>query len=121
MKKQGGGSLVGVSSVAGARGHFRAPAYNASKAFLWSYLEGLSAKAGKEKSGVRVTDIRPGFVETPMTEGNKQMFWVASAQKAARQIVQSIEKGHRVAYVTRRWRLAKWVLQALPAWVYRTI
>ncbi len=60
------GHLVGISSVAGARGDGMAPAYNASKAFISNYLEGLRKKAAKESLAITVTDIRPGFVDTAM-------------------------------------------------------
>lgn len=64
--RRGSGHLVGISSVAGARGDGMAPAYNASKAFISNYLEGLRKKAAKEGLAITVTDIRPGFVDTAM-------------------------------------------------------
>jgi short-subunit dehydrogenase len=121
LKKQGHGTLVGISSIAGERGHFRAPAYNATKAFVSNYLQGLHAKAHKENRKLSVVDIRPGFVLTPMTEQNKEMFWVATVEKAAKQIISAIENRKKVAYITRRWALVAFALRNLPAWVYRTI
>jgi short-subunit dehydrogenase len=106
------GQLVGISSIAGLRG--LRSAYSGSKAFVSTYLEGLQLKADSLRVDVRVTDIKPGFVATPMTEGRSDMFWVAPADTAARQIYDAIRKKKRHAYVTKRWRLMAWVMKSLP-------
>ena len=62
------------------------PPYNASKAFLSNYLQGLRHRAAKRCPGVVVTDVKPGYVSTSMTSGNPGMFWVTSAAEAAEQI-----------------------------------
>ncbi len=115
--EQGSGHLVGISSLAALRGGRDAPAYNASKAFVSNYLEGLRQKVGKKRLPITVTDIQPGFVETAMAQGEAK-FWVAAPEKAARQIVKAIEKKRNHAYVTRRWRLIAWLLKAIPRAVY---
>jgi hypothetical protein len=43
----------------------------------------------KLKLPVVVTDVQPGFVDTPMAKADRQ-FWVASPQTAARQIAAAI-------------------------------
>jgi short-subunit dehydrogenase len=118
FKKQGHGHLVGISSIAALRGNPFAPAYGASKAFMSSYLEALSVKAYRENPRILVTDIKPGFVDTAMIDG-KQTFWVASARKAAEQIVAAIKKGKRHAYITHRWRLIAWLIKLAPHWLYK--
>jgi len=116
--KQGHGHLVGISSIAALRGSRQAPAYNASKAFVCNYLEGLRHMAMKSKLPIYVTDIQPGFVDTRMAQGDR-IFWRASTEKAARQIYRAIERKKPHAYVTRRWRLIAWVLKILPNWLYK--
>jgi len=117
-QREGSGQLVGVSSVASIRGGRTAPAYNASKAFISNYMEGLRQKAAHHKFPFYVTDIRPGFVDTPMTSQNKNMHWVATPEKAARQIMSAIRRRARVAYITRRWRLVAAVLSWIPRGIY---
>jgi len=112
------GHLVGLSSVAAVRGSGGTPAYNASKAFVVSYLEGLSQRAARRHPFITITDIRPGFIDTPMTRGQKGMFWLATPETAARQIAQAIEARKAVAYVPGRWRLVACLLKALPRWLY---
>jgi short-subunit dehydrogenase len=119
--ERGGGHLVGISSVAALRGGNQAPAYAASKAFVANYLEGLAGISHQRKLGIAVTDIRPGFVDTPMTKGQKGMFWVAEPHVAVRQIVRAIRCRRRVAYVTRRWGIIAALMRILPHWIYRKL
>lgn len=119
FQTQGSGHLVGISSVAGLRGNKEAPAYNASKAFQINYLEGLRQKTTKNNQ-ITVTDIRPGFVDTRMAQG-EGLFWVSSAQRAAEQILQAIEAKKSIVYVTKRWRLVAWILHLLPSFVYNRL
>lgn len=105
-----GGHLVGISSVAGEIGSPSLPAYSASKAYVSRYLEGLRYRAGDD---VAVTDVRPGFVDTPMSPESER-FWECSPETAASQIAGAIAKEKSVAYVTRRWWLVSKVLGLLP-------
>lgn len=118
--QQGRGHLVGISSLAALRGGGDAPAYNASKAFASSYLQGLRHKAAKQGKTIHITDIRPGFVDTAMAKGDG-LFWVQSPQKAATQIFNAIQKKRKVAYITKRWRLVAWILKVLPDAIYHRI
>lgn len=117
---RGGGQLLAISSVAALRGNPQAPAYNASKAYLSNYLEGLRLKAAKARLAITVTDIQPGFVATDMAQG-EGLFWVAPVERAAAQIYRAIREKRSHAYVTRRWRLVAWLLKILPDFVYRRI
>jgi short-subunit dehydrogenase len=116
--KQGHGHIAATSSIAAIRGNSAAPAYSASKAFMSTYLEGLYIKAGKLKKNIYVTDIQPGFIKTKMAKGKGQ-FWVASVEKAAKQIYTGIERKRRKLYVTKRWRLIAWALKWMPHAILR--
>ena len=116
FERQGYGYLAAISSIAGIRGG-GAPAYNASKAFVSNYLQGLRHRAYRCGKPIYVTDIQPGFVDTPMAQGDG-LFWVSSPEKAAMQIYRALERRKRHCYVTRRWRLIAWVLKILPEPLY---
>jgi short-subunit dehydrogenase len=118
--RQGAGHLVGISSIAAIRGGAEAPAYNASKAFISNYLQGLRQKAAKSKLAITVTDIQPGFVDTDMAKG-EGIFWMAPVQKAAAQIYRAIERKRPHAFVTKRWRLVAWMLKIMPDFLYHRI
>lgn len=115
--RKGEGHLVGISSVSSLRGDAASPAYGASKAFVSNYLEALRFRALKENKNICVTDIRPGWVDTVMANG-EQTFWLASIDKAAKQIYQAISRKKKLAYITKRWRLFAWLVKALPDWAY---
>jgi short-subunit dehydrogenase len=117
--QQGRGHIVGVSSIASIRGSHIATVYSASKAFISSYMEGLRIRFFKKKLDIVVTDIRPGFVLTPMTEKNKGMFWVATAEKAAQQIYDAIIARKDIAYITKRWAIIGFLYKLLPEFLLK--
>ena len=121
FKKQQFGHLVGISSIASIRGSRAAPVYFASKAYQKSYLEGLFIKTKTIKSKkVFISEIRPGFVDTPMALGEK-VFWMVPVEKAAQQIYTAIKKKKRVVYISKRWILVAWVLKIVPTWLLKKL
>lgn len=117
---QGHGKLIGISSVAAVRGSSHAPAYNASKAFVASYLEGLRGRASKECPKLQITEIRPGFVDTAMMKAEKP-FWLTSPQTAVKSLLSAVQRGKAIAYVPRRWQLIAILLKILPASIYHKL
>ncbi len=111
------GHIVGISSIGALRGSREAPAYNASKAFVSNYLEGVRCKMKKVNPRITVTDVMPGFVDTEMAKGDG-IFWVAPAEIAARQICRAIQKKKARAIITARWRIIAAVLKWMPDWLY---
>jgi len=114
---QGSGHIAAISSIAALRGSAECPAYNASKAYMSNYLEGLSCKAGAYGKAIAVTDIKPGFVDTAMAQGNG-LFWVAPAEKAARQIHRIIARRKPGGYVTKRWSFIALLFKIIPRRLY---
>lgn len=97
------GQLVGVSSLAGRRGMPSAAAYSASKAALSTFLE--TARIDLAPKGIRVSDVQPGFVETPMTAKNRfPMPFMWPADRAARFVADRLEDAP--ALVAFPWQLA---------------
>jgi len=118
--KQKKGQIAVTSSIASIRGNSLTPAYNASKAYVSSYMEGLSIKMYKQKLPIYLTDIQPGFVDTEMAQGNG-IFWVAPVEKAAKQIYRAIKNKKRRVYVTKRWWIIAQILKVLPYSIYKHI
>jgi short-subunit dehydrogenase len=118
FQQQGSGQFAAITSVAAIRGGRHAPAYNASKAYQVNYLEGLRQKAKNLKLPLCITDIRPGFVDTAMAQGDG-MFWVAPVEKAAKQIFKAIENKRDVVYITNRWRLVAFLFRLIPGFLYK--
>ena len=113
------GQIAAISSIAGDRGRSGNPAYNASKAALTTYLEGLRNRLFR--FGVTVSTVKPGFVGTKMTAGKKGLFWVAPPEKAARIIADRLGRGHEVFYVYRRWGLLGLLLRHVPRFLFKRI
>lgn len=121
LEKKKEGCVVGISSVACHRGSGRSPAYNASKAFMSNYMEGLRQKLST--TSVKVIDIRPGWVDTEMVRGRKGLWGIVSPEKAAEDIFRAIQKGKKIAYVPSWWRIVMGFFKRIPEpvfhWGYR--
>lgn len=69
VSREGGGSLVGVASLAAVEGAARNQAYGASKGGLISMIKGISVELARY--GVRANAILPGWIATDMTEASQ--------------------------------------------------
>lgn len=114
--KQQRGHFVAISSFSGLFGFRTSPAYTSAKGYQINYLEALRQKAHRSKHPIYITDIRPGFVDTDISKELKR-FWVATPEKAARQIFRAIRRKCDVAYVSKRWRIMAVVVKLIPSWV----
>jgi short-subunit dehydrogenase len=111
------GHLTSITSIAAARGNKTAPAYNASKAFQSSYLEGIRLKFLQENKNIHVTEIIPGYMDTQMAKGER-LFWMCSINKAAQQTKKAIDLKKRRAFVSRRWIIIYKIYRYLPSFLY---
>jgi decaprenylphospho-beta-D-erythro-pentofuranosid-2-ulose 2-reductase len=119
MQAQGQGSIAVISSVAGDRGRASNYLYGSAKAAVSAFLSGLRQRLSSE--GVNVLTIKPGFVDTPMTEQFKKGVLWASADQVAAGIVRAIEKRRSVAYLPWFWSVIMLVIRSIPEMVFRRI
>lgn len=114
--KERQGQLVGITSLTKYFPNRSVPSYNASKIFASNYLSSMRLRLrGKH---LFVTEIIPGFIDTPMLKNPQRTFWLVPADKAARQIITAIEKKRKRLVVSKRWYLIRWLLPWLPHWIY---
>jgi short-subunit dehydrogenase len=114
------GTILGISSIAGERGRRGNPAYCTTKAALTTYLEALRNRCSRY--GVNVVTIKPGFVDTAMTRGMKGLFWLISAEKAAKQSLALARTGKSgSAFVPSRWALVAFIVRSLPSFIFRKL
>ncbi len=112
------GFIAALSSVAGDRGRKLNYIYGASKAGLSVYLQGLRNRL--HASGVQVTTIKPGFMDTPMTYGMKlPKPLVAAPDAAARAMARAILKGRNIVYVPFFWQYIMWIIRSIPEWQFK--
>jgi NAD(P)-dependent dehydrogenase (short-subunit alcohol dehydrogenase family) len=120
FEAQRSGTILGISSVAGDRGRRVAPVYGASKAGLTTFLEALRNRCARY--GVNVVTVKPGFVDTEMTRGRKGLFWLISADEAARRSLALAARGSSASgYVPRRWAALMLVVRLIPSFVFRRL
>lgn len=115
------GQIVGISSVASQRGSKMAIGYSATKAFMSNYMQGQRQEATSKNLPITITDIRPGYIETPMTQGQKGMFWVAKSEHAASLIYDAIIKKKNVSYIPGKWRFAAWIMRNIPEFIWNKL
>lgn len=120
MVERGRGVLVGVSSVAGARGLPTGSAYSASKAALHTYLESL--RIDLKRHGVQVVEIAPGFIKSEMTRKNRfPMPFLMDVAPASEVFARGILKKKATVVAPWQFRLILPLLRKMPDWLYRWI
>jgi short-subunit dehydrogenase len=120
FRQQQRGHIVAISSVAGLRGNRFAPGYGAAKAYNINYMQSLRQLAHHEKLDIVLTDVRPGFVDTVMAQGDG-VFWSAPVEKAARQLVRAVDRRCSVVYVTKRWRYVALLIKIIPPFIFEKL
>ena len=117
FRHQGHGHIAAISSIASLRGLGPAPSYSATKAYQAHYLESLHQLALASGAPIYVTNIRPGFVNTPLLAHPEKFFWVVPLGRAADQIIFALARKKSTVTVTRRWKLIVPILLSLPNWI----
>lgn len=108
------GQIAAITSVAGTKGIGRLSAYSASKKCAQTYLVALEQLAYEEKADICFTDIRPGWIRTPLLEKTKSYPMEMTLDYAVPFIIKAIVKKERVAYVDWRWGLLAAAWKRLP-------
>ena len=118
FEQQGHGHLAVISSIAGTKGLGAAPAYSATKGFQNIYMDALDQLARMKKLNIRFTDIRPGFVATPLLNNQKKYPMLMDAPIVALDIVSAIEKKKRIAIIDWKFRLLVGFWRLIPKWIW---
>lgn len=112
------GQIAVISSIARTRGLGAAPAYSASKRFTSHYMESLcQLKRIKGLRHLHLTDIRPGFVRTPLIEGSHFPMQL-DARRVAAIIVAAIRRRQAVVTINWLYRLLVFFWQLIPRWLW---
>jgi NAD(P)-dependent dehydrogenase (short-subunit alcohol dehydrogenase family) len=108
-----GGRIAAITSVAGDRGRQSNYLYGAAKGGLSRYLQGLRHRLASD--GIKVVDVRPGFVDTPMTAHIDKggPLW-AAPEKVAADIVRALERGRSTVYTPWFWGPIMRIVRTVP-------
>jgi decaprenylphospho-beta-D-erythro-pentofuranosid-2-ulose 2-reductase len=119
LRRQGHGTLVVLSSVAGERVRAANFVYGATKAAIDGFAQGLGDAL--RPSGARVLVVRPGFVRTKMTAGMPEAPFATTPEVVARDTVAALRAGKELAWSPRVLRAVFAVLRHLPRAVFRRL
>lgn len=111
---RGVGHIVAVTSVAGTNGIGNMAAYSSAKCFDQCYLRALNQLAISQKLKIKFTDIRPGWVRTPLLDDNSNYPMTMTTQYVVRQIIKSIRHNRRVSVIDWRWNLVVGLWRLIP-------
>jgi decaprenylphospho-beta-D-erythro-pentofuranosid-2-ulose 2-reductase len=120
MERQGSGHVAVISSVAGDRGRPSNYLYGSAKAALSTFCEGLRARLFK--AGVHLLTVKPGFVDTPMTQGLKlPKALLSSPDRVAADICSAIDKRRTSIYTPWFWFALMLVVRNIPGALFRRL
>lgn len=117
FEMQGQGHIAVISSVAGTQGLGIAPAYSATKRFQNTYIDALDQLARMNGLHITFTDIRPGFVATPLLKDGSYPLLMQAPQVAAR-IVRAISRKERTVIIDWRYRIVVFFWKLIPRWIW---
>jgi short-subunit dehydrogenase len=120
FERQRCGKIAVISSVAGDRGRQSNYVYGAAKAAVTAFTAGLRMRL--HKLGVHVMTVKPGFVDTPMTQGlDLPKALLASADQVGKSIVRGLDKNTDVLYTPRVWLLIMTIVKCIPNFVFKRL
>ena len=115
--KQGYGHIAAISSIAGTKGLGIAPAYSATKCFQNTYLDALDQLAHMNGLNICFTDIRPGFVATPLLKDDSYPLLMKATDVAA-QIMKGIDRKKRTLIIDWRYRILVFFWRLIPRCIW---
>ena len=120
LERRGTGCIAAITSVAGDRGRRSNYVYGSAKGGLSLFLQGLRSRL--YPAGVHVLTIKPGPVQTPMTDGLPHAWRFADPRKVACDIVRSLEGcSPDVLYTPRIWRYIMAGIKWIPETVFKRL
>lgn len=111
--RRGKGHIAVITSIAGTKGLGAAPAYSATKRFQNTYIDALEQLANKQKLDIAFTDIRPGFVRTPLLGGHGYPM-LMQPERVARHIVRAVTGQRRRAVIDWRYSILVTLWRMMP-------
>ena len=121
LRTNGEGFVRMVSSIAGTKGLGSAPAYSATKRMQNTYIDALAQLAHMEKLGIRFTDIRPGFVATPLLAGDGHYPMLMKTEKVAARIMRVLKRRRRRVVIDRRYAVMVFFWKLIPEWLWERL
>ena len=120
LSQNGGGQIAVVSSIAGTKGLGIAPSYSATKRYQSHYLQCLSQLSRMRNDNISFTDIRPGFVDTPLLrKANYPM--KMKADYVAKKLYKAVLRKKRVAIIDWKFSLIVFLWRLIPTFLWERL
>jgi decaprenylphospho-beta-D-erythro-pentofuranosid-2-ulose 2-reductase len=114
------GCIAAITSVAGDRGRRSNYVYGSAKGALSLFLQGLRSQL--YASGVRVMTIKPGPVDTAMTDRMEKGAMFADPKDVAKDICRALEKrAPEILYTPWKWRYVMSIVRAIPEPLFKRL
>lgn len=117
LNKNGGGTIIVVSSAAGQRIRGENFIYGASKAAIDAFARGLR----QQYPQLRVLVVRPGFVESKMTAGLAKPPLASTPEQVAEKTVRALENGKSIVWIPGSLRWVILVGSLLPDGIWQKL
>jgi decaprenylphospho-beta-D-erythro-pentofuranosid-2-ulose 2-reductase len=120
LERRRTGCLAAITSVAGDRGRRSNYVYGSAKGALSLFLQGLRGRL--HAAGVSVITIKPGPVQTSMTDHLPNAARFADPEQVARDIVHALERrSPDVLYTPRVWRYIMSGVRQIPEALFKRL
>ena len=120
LSQNGGGQIAVVSSIAGTKGLGIAPSYSATKRYQSHYLQCLTQLSRMRNDNILFTDIRPGFVDTPLLrKANYPM--KMKADYVAKKLYKAVLRKKRVAIIDWKFFLIVFLWRLIPTFLWERL
>lgn len=116
LKEQKSSHLLVLGSVAGDRGRQSNFIYGSAKAGLEQFCEGL--RAALHGTGISVTLMRLGYIDTPLTYGKPGYFLAASPEECARKCLSAANNRRAACYFPWFWRWIMLIFKWVPRFIF---
>lgn len=119
FEAKGSGNIAVISSVAGERGRQSNFIYGSAKGAVSLYLQGL--RNALYKKNIKVITIKPGMVDTPMTEDFDKGLLFASSKSVGKGIYKAIINGKDVVYIPSIWKWIMRIIKIIPESIFKKL
>jgi short-subunit dehydrogenase len=114
MVPQQSGTIIAIGSAVSMRGIPTRGIYGLTKIALDYFMESLRG----EFPEIQFSTIHPGFVDTPINQGQDYRIWLMSPQKAAHLMIKAVTRKKKVYIYPFRMKLLYRLIRLLPASIY---
>lgn len=115
------GRIAAVTSVAGTKGIGQLASYSASKKYQQTYLTALDQLARMQGLDISFTDIRPGWIRTPLLNPDRIYPMTMTLDHAVAGIIRAVIARKRVCVVDWRWDIAVRLWSLIPDCIWERI